>query len=93
MIPQLKSLLIIYFTMNAAFMVLLEAGLGFLGFGVQPPTPSWGAMLAEARDQFYYPWLVILPGRVPRLAVRRVLRTRATACRTPARSPKKRVEL
>jgi peptide/nickel transport system permease protein len=61
-IPQLKALLIIYFTMNAAFMVLLEAGLGFLGFGVQPPTPSWGAMLAEARDQFYYPWIVILPG-------------------------------
>lgn len=61
-IPQLKSLLIIYFTMNAAFMVLLEAGLGFLGFGVQPPTPSWGSMLAEARDQFFYPWLVLLPG-------------------------------
>jgi peptide/nickel transport system permease protein len=61
-IPQLRSLLIIYFTMNAAFMVLLEAGLGFLGFGVQPPTPSWGAMLAEARDQFFYPWLVLLPG-------------------------------
>ena len=45
-----------------AFMVLLEAGLGFLGFGVQPPTPSWGSMLAEARDQFFYPWLILLPG-------------------------------
>jgi len=61
-VPQLKPLLIVYFTMNAAFMVLLEAGLGFLGFGVQPPTPSWGLMLAESRDQFFYPWLIITPG-------------------------------
>jgi peptide/nickel transport system permease protein len=61
-VPHLKPLLVVYFTMNAAFMVLLEAGLGFLGFGVQPPTPSWGLMLAEARDQFFYPWLILVPG-------------------------------
>ena len=61
-VPHLRALLIVYFTMNAAFMVLLEASLGFLGFGVQPPTPSWGLMLAEARDQFFYPWLMVLPG-------------------------------
>lgn len=61
-VPHLRPLLVVYFTMNAAFMVLLEAGLGFLGFGVQPPTPSWGLMLAESRDQFFYPWLIIAPG-------------------------------
>jgi len=61
-IPHLQPLLIVYFTMNAAFMVLLEAGLSFLGFGIQPPTPSWGSMLAEGRDQFFYPWLLLLPG-------------------------------
>lgn len=61
-LPHLRPLLAVYFTMNAAFMVLLEAGLGFLGFGVQPPTPSWGLMLAESRDQFFYPWLLLLPG-------------------------------
>ena len=61
-VPHLKPLLVVYFTMNASFMVLLEAGLGFLGFGVPPPTPSWGLMLAEARDQFFYPWLIIVPG-------------------------------
>lgn len=61
-VPHLRPLLVVYFTMNAAFMVLLEAGLGFLGFGVQPPTPSWGLMLAESRDQFFYPWLMIFPG-------------------------------
>jgi peptide/nickel transport system permease protein len=48
-VPQLRGLLLIYFTLNAASMVLLEAGLGFLGFGVQPPTPSWGLMIAGAR--------------------------------------------
>lgn len=61
-LPHLRPLLVVYFTINASFMVLLEAGLGFLGFGVQPPTASWGLMLADARDQFFYPWLVILPG-------------------------------
>lgn len=61
-LPHLRPLLMVYFTMNAAFMVLLEAGLGFLGFGVQPPMPSWGAMLADARDQFFHPWLIIVPG-------------------------------
>lgn len=61
-VPHLQPLLVVYFTMNAAFMVLLEAGLGFLGFGVQPPTPSSGLMLAESRDQFFYPWLIIAPG-------------------------------
>ena len=61
-LPHLRPLLMVYFTMNAAFMVLLEAGLGFLGFGVQPPTPSWGAMLADSRDQFFHPWLIIVPG-------------------------------
>jgi peptide/nickel transport system permease protein len=61
-VPQLRPLLVVYFTLNAAFMILLEAGLGFLGFGVQPPTPSWGLMLAEARDQFFYPWLILAPG-------------------------------
>jgi peptide/nickel transport system permease protein len=62
LLPQLRPLLVVYFTLNAAFMVLLEAGLGYLGFGVQPPTPSWGSMISDARDQFFYPWLIIEPG-------------------------------
>jgi len=61
-LPHLTPLLFVYFTMNAAYMVMLEAGLAFLGFGVQPPTPSWGLMLADARDQFFRPWLIIVPG-------------------------------
>jgi peptide/nickel transport system permease protein len=61
-LPHLTTLIMVYFTMNAAYMVMLEAGLAFLGFGVQPPTPSWGLMLADARDQFFRPWLIIVPG-------------------------------
>ena len=61
-LPHLTTLIVVYFTMNAAYMVMLEAGLAFLGFGVQPPTPSWGLMLADARDQFFRPWLIIVPG-------------------------------
>jgi peptide/nickel transport system permease protein len=61
-LPHLTPVLIVYFAMNAAYMVMLEAGLAFLGFGVQPPTPSWGLMLADARDQFFRPWLIVIPG-------------------------------
>ena len=61
-VPQLGVILLIYFTLNAATMVLLEAGLGFLGFGVQPPTPSWGAMINQGRDVLFWPWLMLEPG-------------------------------
>ncbi|MGH2616008.1 MAG: ABC transporter permease [Thermomicrobiales bacterium] len=61
-LPQLRRLLLIYFTLNAASMVLIEAGLGFIGFGVQPPTPSWGAMIEEGSRVLFWPWLILLPG-------------------------------
>lgn len=61
-LPQLFPLLATYFTLNAAFMVLVEAGLGFLGFGIQPPTPSWGAMIGAGREYLFWPWLIMLPG-------------------------------
>ncbi len=61
-LPQMRGLLIIYFSLNAAWMVLLEAGLGFLGFGIQPPTPSWGLMIASGRDVLFWPWIMLLPG-------------------------------
>jgi peptide/nickel transport system permease protein len=61
-LPQIRGILIIYFSLNAAWMVLLEAGLGFLGFGIQPPTPSWGLMIASGRDVLFWPWIMLLPG-------------------------------
>ncbi|WP_433799050.1 ABC transporter permease [Actinomycetospora sp. CA-084318] len=61
--------------------MLTLAGLSFLGLGVQPPTPEWGAMLAEGRTfAFVAPWLVLAPaGAVVLVAglVARVGRTRA----------------
>jgi peptide/nickel transport system permease protein len=50
--------------------VLLEAGLSFLGLGIQPPDPSLGALLSEGREYiFRAPWLAIFPGFVIFLVV------------------------
>ena len=50
-------------TVNVSTMIMAEAGLSFLGLGVQPPTPSWGGMLADSRDAWAVaPWNAILPG-------------------------------
>ena len=43
--------------------ILLEAAFSFLGFGVQPPLPSWGLMIAEGkRFMFAQPWMTLIPG-------------------------------
>lgn len=43
--------------------ITLEAGLSFLGLGIQPPTPSWGAMIASGRDTLVNaPWVAMAPG-------------------------------
>lgn len=62
-VPNLASPLITLATLEVARMILSEASLSFLGFGVQPPTPAWGLMLAEGRG--YLPiawWLVTFSG-------------------------------
>ncbi|MCL4170425.1 UNVERIFIED_CONTAM: hypothetical protein GTU68_058235 [Idotea baltica] len=46
-----------------AHAILLEAALSFLGLGVQPPDPSWGLMIAEAKGlMFFDGWLIAIPG-------------------------------
>ncbi|KGK89744.1 peptide ABC transporter permease [Desulfosporosinus sp. HMP52] len=61
--PNILSPLIVYTTMNIPGVILAEAGLSFLGLGVQPPTPSWGVMLSEGKDFiFNAPWLIFWPG-------------------------------
>jgi peptide/nickel transport system permease protein len=61
--PNIVGPLIVVATLEVAHAVLLESALSFLGLGVQPPTPSWGLMVAEARGlMFYDPWLIALPG-------------------------------
>jgi len=62
-LPNLLNHIIVVFTLEIGVAVLAEAALSFLGVGIQPPTPSWGLMIAEGRAaMFFRPWLVILPG-------------------------------
>jgi peptide/nickel transport system permease protein len=63
LLPHLLPLVIVYLALNIPGVIFAEAGLSFLGLGVQPPTPAWGTMIAEG--QSYYraaPWLVLFPG-------------------------------
>ena len=48
-LPNLSSTLIVFFALQLAQSIVLEAALSFLGAGVQPPNASWGTMLAERR--------------------------------------------
>lgn len=61
--PNVAGPLIVVATLEMAHAILLESALSFLGLGLQPPTPSWGLMVAEARGlMFFEPWLIALPG-------------------------------
>ncbi|MDP4125386.1 MAG: ABC transporter permease [Bacillota bacterium] len=62
-LPNTLAPIIVFTTMNIGGVILSEAGLSFLGIGVQPPAPSWGLMLSEASNFiFNAPWMVIWPG-------------------------------
>jgi len=61
--PNAFAPIIVYATMNVGTAIIVEAALSFLGLGVQPPTPSWGKMLAESLDYIdISPWLMVFPG-------------------------------
>jgi ABC-type dipeptide/oligopeptide/nickel transport system permease subunit len=62
-LPNCLGPLIVIVTLGVAGAVLSEAALSFLGLGVQPPAPSWGAMLNAGRGRLATaPWLTIFPG-------------------------------
>jgi len=63
-LPNVMSPLIVISAANFAAAILIEAGLSFLGIGVQPPTPSWGIMIKEHYGYIIldYAYLAILPG-------------------------------
>jgi len=62
-LPNVLSSLIVIGTFEMAQAILLEAALSFLGLGVQPPLPSWGLMVAEAREFLLFdPWMIMIPG-------------------------------
>jgi peptide/nickel transport system permease protein len=61
--PNIVPLLIVQATTNLAFAILAEASLSYLGLGTQPPEPSLGRMLTEARPWLNQaPWLAVFPG-------------------------------
>ncbi|MBC7157609.1 MAG: ABC transporter permease [Rhodobacteraceae bacterium] len=62
-LPNIANLLIVQGTIQFSLGILAEAGLSYVGLGAQPPTPSWGRMLAEAQTMISFaPHLAIFPG-------------------------------
>ena len=69
-LPNVASLLIVFFPLMVANAILLEAALSFLGAGVQPPSPSWGTMIDEGVQRIITaPHLAIVPGAMLVLTV------------------------
>jgi len=70
LLPNLMGALTVVATLEMAHAILLESTLSFLGLGVQPPTPSWGLMVAEGKAyMFFQPWVIVIPGVVLALLV------------------------
>ncbi|OYU50633.1 MAG: peptide ABC transporter permease [Rhizobiales bacterium PAR1] len=69
-LPNVFPQLIVVATVEAASAILLEAALSFLGLGVQPPLPSWGLMIAEAKTMMFFAfWMIAIPGSMLALLV------------------------
>jgi peptide/nickel transport system permease protein len=62
-LPNIIGPIIVESTLELGYAIIEESGLSFLGFGIQPPTPSWGNLLSNAQEHFLtHPWLAIFPG-------------------------------
>jgi len=62
-LPNAVGPIIVESTLEVGYAILEESGLSYLGFGIQPPTPSWGNLLSNAPEHMTdHPWLVIFPG-------------------------------
>jgi peptide/nickel transport system permease protein len=62
-LPNIANYLTVVATLEMAHAILLEAALSFLGLGVPSPLPSWGLMIAEAKEyMFFSPWVIVTPG-------------------------------
>jgi peptide/nickel transport system permease protein len=69
-LPNAIGPIIVEATLELGYAIIEESGLSFLGFGIQPPTPSWGNLLSNAQENFTkYPWLAIFPGLMIFLAI------------------------
>lgn len=62
-LPNCAGPILVSGTLQMASAIITESGLSYLGFGVQPPTPTWGSILSTAQNQiFIAPWLGFFPG-------------------------------
>ena len=62
-LPHLVAVILVYTSLGLATTILFEATLSYIGLGVQPPTPSWGQMIAEGQNYYLSaPHLVLYPG-------------------------------
>jgi len=70
-VPNVMATVIVLATIGLGSVILVESALSFLGFGVPPPYPSWGGMVAGSGRTFMYhaPWMVLCPGAAISLAV------------------------
>jgi peptide/nickel transport system permease protein len=63
LLPHTTAPVLVAITLGLAQAIIIESGISFLGFGVQPPTPSWGAMLQNAQSYLAdCPWIAVFPG-------------------------------
>jgi ABC-type dipeptide/oligopeptide/nickel transport system permease subunit len=70
LLPNVRTQVIIAATLGVAGAIMAEAALSFVGLGAQPPTPSWGAMVADGRDLLRVaPWISFAPGLAIGIAV------------------------
>jgi ABC-type dipeptide/oligopeptide/nickel transport system permease subunit len=70
LLPNVRTQVIIAATLGIAAAIMAEAALSFVGLGAQPPTPSWGAMVADGRDLLRVaPWISFAPGLAIGIAV------------------------
>jgi ABC-type dipeptide/oligopeptide/nickel transport system permease subunit len=70
LLPNVRTQVIIAATLGIAGAIMAEAALSFVGLGAQPPTPSWGAMVADGRDLLRVaPWISFAPGLAIGIAV------------------------
>jgi peptide/nickel transport system permease protein len=70
LLPNAIAPIVVAATLNIAHAILAESYISFLGYGIQPPTPSWGNMLQDAQSYLTNaPWLAIVPGIAIALAV------------------------
>ena len=69
-LPNITNTLIVLATLQVGFVILLEAGLSFLGVGLSRPAPAWGLMVADGREVIIIAWWVALwPGLAIMLTV------------------------